>query len=457
MVELKFKKTYNSITAHQFIIIKYGIAFTLGLAMGFRLIPSSVVAFFYMGGIFLCGWYGIQKKMMQFFTYLPFVCYTEPYVRGFIKAVPYLSIEYMYIFVFLVLIFRDLKKNKPHSYAFVFMILFGLVEFLNGLFPDDPHLLRPILINSISLIVVIVWSCLNRLSPILIHHLLTYIKIATVYLAGIVLVAHIVGGISYNSASNFGSSNGLAPVQLSGYLGFGSILFLFSFMNPEESKYRIINIVLFIICATVMILTFSRGGLYFIAIIMLIYFYFHRASFKSYFKFIFFIPIGWVIYDYVVQETGGAIVKRYKKTDTSNRDVLIIAGFKLFLDEPILGVGTSNYPTQVVKRGYFFQISTAHNEFVRALAEHGIIGFFTYWMFFLLMFKTIWGRHGPNKEFSVYFLVLFCLIIVHNGLKISIQHVLMMIAIANPNVIVVKRKIKNVFKPSVIQQQPQTS
>ena len=457
MAVKKLKQAYNSITAHQFIIIKYAIAFFIGFTMGFRVIPNAVVSILYLGGIVLCGWYGVQKKMMQFFTYLPFVCYTEPYIRGFIKSVPYLSIEYMYIFVFLVLIFRGLKKNKPHTYAFVFMILFGLVEFLNGLFPDDPHLLRPILINSISLIIVIVWSCLNKLSPILIHRLLTYIKIASVYLAGMVLVAHIRGGISYNSASNFDSSNGLAPVQLSGYLGFGCILLLFSFMNPQESRFRIINIVLFGVCTTIMILTFSRGGLYFIAVVTLIYFYFHRASFASYFKFIFFIPIGWVIYDYVVQETGGAIVKRYQRKDTSNRDVLVLAGFKLFLDDPILGVGTSNYPSQVVKRGYFFQISTAHNEFVRALAEHGIVGFFTYWVFFIVLFKTIWGRHGPNKEFSVYFLVLFCLIIVHNGLKISIQHLLMMMAIANPNVIVVKRKIQNVFKPADLQQQPQPS
>ena len=456
MAALRSIKPYNLVTAHQFLIIKYAFAFATGIFMGFRFIPNAVVSFLYLGGILLCAWLGIQKKMMQFFTLLPFICYTEPYMRGYIPSIPYLSIQYMYIVVFMILILRGIKNNKPHSYAFALLIIYAILEFMQGLFPDDPHLIRPSLINSLSLIVVITWASMNKLSPALIHRLLTFIKIASIYLAGIVLVAHIKGGISYNSASNVESSNGLAPVQLSGYLGLGSILLLFSFMNPEESKYRIINIVLFIICTTVMVLTFSRGGLYFIAIITLIYFYFHKASFTSYFKFIFFIPVGWVIYDFVVQETGGAIVKRYEKKGSSNRDVLVVAGFKLFLDEPLLGVGTSNYATQVVKRGYFFEVSTAHNEFVRAIAEHGLFGFFTYWLFFILMFKNIWSRAGPNKEFSVYFFALFCLIIVHNGLKISIQHLLMMMAVANPNVSYVKRKIQHAFKPPIVTQQAQS-
>jgi len=441
----------------QNLLFKYLFVFAFGILMGFRVIPNFLVGTVYISGIVICAWVGTQNKLDKLFTYLPFICYTEPYMRGFIRAIPYLSIEYLYLFVFGVLILRNLRTAKPHSHGFILMILFGIVEFLNGLFPDDPRLLRPILINSASLIIVIVWSSLNRLSPLLIHKLLTNIKLASIFLAGIVLVAHIRGGISYNSASNYDSSNGLAPVQLSGYLGLGSILLLFSFMNPEQAKHRVLNIVLFAVCTTIMILTFSRGGLYFIAIITAIYMFFNRASFTSYFKFIFFIPIGWGIYNYVVNETGGAIVKRYERKDSSNRDVLIIAGFKLFLDEPLLGVGTSNYPSEVVKRNYFNQVSTAHNEFVRALAEHGIVGFFTYWMFFIILTKNILARQGPNKEYSLYFLTLFCLIIVHNGLKISIQHLLMMLAVANPNAVIIKKRIKNVFKPVGLQQQPQTS
>ncbi|MDE3236307.1 MAG: O-antigen ligase family protein, partial [Bacteroidota bacterium] len=312
-------------------------------------------------------------------------------------------------------------------------------------------------INSYAFIVVIVWSSFNRLSPQLIHRLLTYLKIAAIYLTGVVLVAHLRGGISYNTESNFGSSNGMAPVQLSGYLGLGSILLIFSFLNPEEAKYRWLNIILFTVCTTVMILTFSRGGLYFLGIIIILYAYFNKASLGSYVKFLFIIPFGILIYYFVINQTQGTIAKRYQKKGSSNRDVLVMAGFKLFLDDPVIGVGTSNYSTQVVKRRYFDQVSTAHNEFVRAIAEHGIIGLVTYWGFFIATFINIWRRHGPQKEFSLYFLVLFCLIVVHNGLKISIQHLLVMMAVANPNVEYIRYKLKHVRKAGTATSQLQTS
>ncbi len=454
MAELIAKKR---ISISKTLWLKYAVMFFVGLIIGFRTVPSSVIGTVYMSSLFVCGWFGVRNKLDKFFTMLPFICYMEVYMRGFIKSVPYLGIQYMLIFVFGYLIISGFRKSKAHSYAFVLMIVYGFIEFLGGLFPDDPHLLRPVLVQSFALIIMITWASFNRLSPVLIHKLLTNFKLAAVFLAGVVLVAHLRGGISYNSASNFESSNGMAPVQLSGYLGFGSILLLISFMNPEESLYKAIHLVLFAVCTSVMILTFSRGGLYFVSVITLIYMYFNRASFRSYFKFIFFIPIGWGIYNYVVKETNGAIVKRYQRKEVANRDVLIVAGFKLFLDEPVFGVGTSNYTTQVVNRRYFSQSSTAHNEFVRAMAEHGLLGFFTYWLFFILIFFEIIKRTGPNKEFSIYFLALFCLIIVHNGLKISIQPILMMLAVANPNVVSIHKKIINVFKPSIIQQLPQTS
>jgi O-antigen ligase len=314
--------------------------------------------------------------------------------------------------------------------------------------PNDPVLLKPIITQSLCLVVVATWASFNRLSPMLIHRLLTYLKIAGVYLTGIVLVAHLQGGIEYNTESNFGSSNGLAPVQLSGYLGFTSLLLLFSFLNPQEAKYRLLNIILFIIVASIMILTFSRGGLYFVGIVMAAYIYFNKANLKSYARVIFLIPIGALVYYIVIGQTDGAISKRYEKKGSSNRDVLVEAAFKIFLDEPIIGVGTSNFDTEIVTRKYFFKESTAHNEFVRAIAEHGIFGMITYWGFFITLLVDIFKRKGPPKEFSFYFLLLFSLILVHNGLKISIQPLLLILAIANPAVNSAVQKLYSTTKLS---------
>ena len=86
------------------------------------------------------------------------------------------------------------------------------------------------------------------------------------------------------------------------------------------------------------------------------------------------------------------------------------------------------------------QESTAHNEFIRAIAEHGIFGFITYWGFFMVMFLTILARKEPNRQYSLYFYTLFCLILVHNGLKISVQPLLLVLMVANPNTLLSARK-----------------
>jgi O-antigen ligase len=126
------------------------------------------------------------------------------------------------------------------------------------------------------------------------------------------------------------------------------------------------------------------------------------------------------------------IIERYEQEGTSNRDLLIIAGYILFLQEPLLGVGTGNYNTEIVKRNLFPVESGPHNEFVRAAAEHGILGVIFYWGFFLVLYITILRRRQPQKQFAVYFYALFCLISIHNGLKIGIQPLLMMIAVGTP-------------------------
>ncbi|MBS1639266.1 MAG: O-antigen ligase family protein [Bacteroidetes bacterium] len=438
---MAFIKQKFKIPAYKWLYIKYAVALIIGIVTGYKLIPASAQTVITGAILAYCIFVGLREQFDKLFAILPIACYHEAYMRGFVRTFPYLALQYCFMIIFGFLILKHIGVRKPHTKSFIFMLIFGVIEILNGLSPNDPILLKPILTQSLCLVVVVIWASFNKLSPILIHRMLTYIKIAGVYLTGIVLVAHIQGGIEYNTESNFGSSNGLAPVQLSGYLGFASLLFIFSFLNPQEAKYKTLNISLFILVSSVMILTFSRGGLYFVGIVMAAYIYFNRANLKSYARIIFLIPIGVMVYYIVVGQTGGAIVKRYEKKGSSNRDVLVEIAFKLFLDEPITGVGTSNFDTEIVKRKYFSQISTAHNEFVRAIAEHGIFGMITYWGFFIALFIDIFKRRGPPKEFSTYFLLLFCLIIVHNGLKISIQPLLIILAIANPTLNTATQKI----------------
>ena len=107
---------------------------------------------------------------------------------------------------------------------------------------------RAIITQSLALLLPVVWASYTILTSKQIYTLLTHIKLAGVYLVGIVVVAHLSGGIDYGHHSSSEASNGLAPVQLSGYLGLITALFFFRSMNKEERVHQWMNIGIFIVC-----------------------------------------------------------------------------------------------------------------------------------------------------------------------------------------------------------------
>lgn len=412
---------------------KYIIAFLIGTLVGFKALPGPVVGIVYLILAGVCIFHCLRGDVSAFFTLLPYVVYTEVFVRGFVRWVPYLTLQYSYIVCFLILMIKGVRLKKSHSFAFYLLIMYSFLEVANNLYPDKPDVVRAIMFNSFALLMPVVWASYNVLKPVLINKLLNNIKVASIYLSGVVFVAHFTGKIDYGLYSNSDSSNGLAPVQLSGYLGLGCILFFLSIMNPEELKNRLMNIVVLALAATVMILTFSRGGLYFLGAVIAMFLFYNRDKMASYARLLIFIPIGLFIYFYVVNTTGGKIVDRYEQEGTSNRNVLVAVGFTLFERHMLFGVGTGNYNTAIIKEKLFYEESGAHNEYVRAAAEHGIFGILFYWGFYIFLLLEILHRRQPQKQYAMYFFVLFCLIIVHNGLKIAIQPLLLMLAVGTPS------------------------
>lgn len=435
------------------IIWKFGFAFLGGLLIGLKILPEILMVFVEIIALLVCLYAAFNNNVNKFFTYIPFAIYAEIFVRDrYENLVPYLTLQYFYILVFTIFIINNIRSTTPHSRIFVFLLIFFLFEFFNGLSPDRPKLLRSILINSSSLILASVWACYLRLTPQTINKFIASVKIAGLGLVGIVIVAQLTGKIDYGNFSSSEASNGLAPVQLSGYLSFVSVLMFFSVMSAQEKKQRLIYIISFAVTTGVMILTFSRGGLYFLGAIIATYLFFHRKNLGNYFKFLLMVPLGIIIYNIAIERTEGALLRRYGNKESSNRDVLVQAGFELFAKYPLLGVGTSNFGTAIVREKLFSQESTAHNEFVRAIAEHGIFGLVTYWGFFISLFIIIYNRKGVNREFSVYFIMLFSFILIHNGLKISLQQILFIMAIANPNTNFIQTYYQAIKKNKLVQQ-----
>lgn len=421
------------------IIVQYIIAISAGLIVGTGKVPDFIMGVAYMGFSVICVYFAFIGNYPRFFKLIPYLIYTEIYIRGNVHFVLNLYAQYVLLACFILLLLKQGTQITLRSRSFTFIALYAIIELVDALRTNEPNFARVAIVNSFLLFVVALWSASNLVTFKLLNTLMKHLKFAAIYLTGIVLAAHVGGHIDYVGHSNSESTNGLAPVQISGYLGMGSILFFLEIVNEIERRKIILNIVGFVLITCIMLLSFSRGGLYFLGAIMFIYFALNWKKSGNLAIILLLIPVGFFIYYYVTTTTNGLIQERYSQEGASGRDELVSIGFTIFKSDPIAGIGTGNFSKEIVRRHLYDVESGAHNEFIRAIAEHGILGMVTYWGFYIFMIIEIAFQRGVARQFALYFFVLFCLIIVHNGLKISLQPILLIFIISQP---VASKKVK---------------
>ena len=85
----------------------YPVAFGIGILIGFKVIPAIVVGVLYLAIAGVLVYKAITTDVHGFFTFLPFMVFTEIYIRAFVPWLPYLTMQYMYIICFGLLILID--------------------------------------------------------------------------------------------------------------------------------------------------------------------------------------------------------------------------------------------------------------------------------------------------------------------------------------------------------------
>ena len=97
---------------------------------------------------------------------------------------------------------------------------------------------------------------------------------------------------------------------------------------------------------------------------------------------------------------------------TSGRIELWKNGWKLFVDSPIIGHGRNSYMILSQLRGYRY-CGAPHNEYLRYLAEHGLIGFIVFFLIFFKIFQNIWQSletttNPWGKQLYISYIAGFC-------------------------------------------------
>jgi hypothetical protein len=341
--------------------------------------------------------------------------------------------KYLVIF-FLVfgMFYKGFSKNSYIYIVFLLLLLPGVIIGANAL-SFDTNVRKAIAFN-ISGPVCLAFSaiyCYQRLvtsedvKKIIIFLGLPIVSM-TIYLF---LFNPSVKDVVTGTQSNFETSGGFGPNQVSTILGLGMFVFFALFLLYSNTKRLIIiNLVLAVLIAYRGIVTFSRGGVFtsiaMIIILLVVLYFFSSKKVKSKILTIslFFIIGGGVVWSYTIYTTNGMIEYRYANKDARGREKEdrlggreAIAGTEIqgFMENPIFGMGVGK------NKEYREELTglkvSSHNEITRMLADHGSFGV----VGLIILFITPLFLYFGNKQniFLLSFFVFWALTINHAAMR----------------------------------------
>lgn len=231
--------------------------------------------------------------------------------------------------------------------------------------------------------------------------------------------------------SNFATSGGFGPNQVSTILGLGVFLLAGRlFLQSKTLFFKILNISILALMAYRAIVTFSRGGVFVAVIVILAFiavFYFKSSSktrLRITFTLLIFgleILLTWYVSSF---STGGLIDKRYSNQDaigrakedvTTGRTVLLANELNEFFENPFLGVGVGKLKElRLEKEGIK---AASHNEMSRIVGEHGVFGVLA---FSILLLAPLFLRFKNKKNIYFYSFYLFWFLTInHSSMRIA--------------------------------------
>ncbi len=184
--------------------------------------------------------------------------------------------------------------------------------------------------------------------------------------------------ITFGGESNFETSGGFGPNQVSAMLGLGVFVSFAGWsLLKNDIGFKIFFGLTGLWCAALCVLTFSRGGMYnaVAGIVALLVFGFgdvtaglRRVGLALAALAVFVLFIFPVIDDF----TGGALEERFEDTGTSRRSDIALSDLYTFIEHPFLGVGVG--AGAEYRKKYLGYGAASHTEFSRLISEHGFFG-----------------------------------------------------------------------------------
>ncbi|WP_348799501.1 O-antigen ligase family protein [Flavobacterium adhaerens] len=338
------------------------------------------------------------------------------------------------IFMFLGMFYSGFSKNGLIYWVFLLLLIPGIVITTNTL-DLDVDIRKAIAFNisgPICLAISAIYCYQRQISFDRFLGVITAFSLPLITIAVyLFLYTPSVKDVVTGTASNFATSGGFGPNQVSTILGLAVFIFFVQLLFNSKSKLlQMINAFFVMFFAFRGIVTFSRGGTYtaimMVFVLIMIMYFKAKGNIKPKLGLIVLMSfiIGLGVWGYSSLQTNGLINKRYanqdalgreKQSQLSGREVLMASEIQMFLDNPISGVGVGmNKSIREKETGIE---SASHNEITRMLAEHGLIGIIA--LMILLCTPLILFALDRGNILALSFFIFWLLTINHAAMRLA--------------------------------------
>jgi len=198
-------------------------------------------------------------------------------------------------------------------------------------------------------------------------------------MAALIAFSLLTGNIAFSGGNaNEEVTGGIGANQVTSSISLGaSAAFFYIFLAEKDRRIRNLMVAVSVGMTVASVLTFSRAGLWnTLGLVLVALFFLVRDRWRGSVAVQLLLSLGvvfyFVVFPFLVNLTGGALVARFSDFDSTGRDVLVQVDYQVFLDNPVFGVGVGQ--SVYYHTSYFGYAKPTHTESSRLLAEHGSLG-----------------------------------------------------------------------------------
>lgn len=225
----------------------------------------------------------------------------------------------------------------------------------------------------------------------------------------------------------YGNVVGLYFNNIALTLSFGISISILLYVNSNNSNNlkKILYIIIIILFYYIIYLTGSRKGLL-MPIVFYLFYYFiiYKKNVRKDIKFILIIIVGLIFAYFLLKNNDrlnfrmmelfeSFLGKKVSDLSVNERSFFRKNAIKLFLHNPVMGIGINNFAAYMKKIGYS-HVAYSHCNFTEILSNLGIFGFIIYYFIYFYIIKKaiILLPRKKNKTVLYYSLILIVILLI---------------------------------------------